>query len=65
MHRIASNGTRLVSNTLNINNEEHVIIARGQGEKQFEIFGGELCEEQEFPYLLPKGKCGYKAPGIF
>ena len=45
MHRIASNGTSLVSDTLNLNNEENVIIVRGQGEKQFQIFGGELCEE--------------------
>ena len=41
MRRTASNDTNLVSEIPNIINEENVIIAPGQGKKQF-------CEEKAF-----------------
>ena len=62
MHRTASNETTLVSEIPNIINEQNVLIAPGQGKKTVSILRDEFCEEQAFPYLLPKGKLGYKAP---
>ena len=62
MHRTASNKTALVSETLYIDNNENVVIASGQGEKPVSILSDEFCEEQALPYLLPKGKFGYKVP---
>ena len=35
---------------------------KGKGKKTVSILNDEFCEEQAFPYLLPKGKFGYKAP---
>ena len=57
MHRTASNEINLVSEILNIINDENVIIAQGQGRL---ISNDEFCEEQA--YLLPKAKFGYNAP---
>ena len=37
MHRIASNETNLVSDIPNIINDENVIIALGQGKRQFQF----------------------------
>ena len=37
MHRIASNETTLVSDIPNIINDENVIIALGQGKRQFQF----------------------------
>ena len=62
MHRTGSNETALVSEFPSIINDENVIIAPGQGKKPVSILTEEFCEEQAFPYLLPKGKFGYKAP---
>ena len=33
-----------------------------QGKKPVSILSNEFYEEQAFPYLLPKGKLGYKVP---
>ena len=30
--------------------------------KTVSILDDKFCEDQAFPYLLPKGKFGYKAP---
>ena len=62
MHSTGSNETVLVSEIPSIINDENVIIAPGQGKKPVSILSDEFCEEQAFPYLLPKGKFGYKAP---
>ena len=62
MHRTASNKTALVSEILYIDNNENIVIASGQGEKPVSILSDEFCEEQALPYLLPKGKFGYKVP---
>ena len=43
-------------------NDENVIIAPGQRKNPDSILSDEFCEEQAFPYSLPKGKFGYKAP---
>ena len=61
MQRIASNERFLVFQIQNIINDENVIIAPGQG-KKVSVLSDEFCEEQAFPYLLPKGKFGYDAP---
>ena len=62
MLRIAINETTLISESPNIINEENVMIAPGQGKSPDAIFGDELCEEQAFAYLLPKGKFDYSVP---
>ena len=52
----------LVFEIPNTINEENVINAPGQEEKQsVSILGDEFCEEQTFLHLLPKDKFGYKA----
>ena len=38
----------------------HHQIASWQEKKTVSILYDEFCEEQSFPYLLPKGKFGYK-----
>ena len=66
VHRTASNETAFVSvvsaQFSYIINDKNIIIAPGQGKKPVSILSDEFCEEQAFPYLLPKGKFGYKAP---
>ena len=62
MHRTGSNETALVSRIVSIINAENVIIAPAQGKNSVSILNDELCEEQVFPYLLPKGKFDYKNP---
>ena len=62
MHRTVLNETALVSEVPYIINDENVIIAPGQGKKPVAILNDEFFEEQAFPFLLPKGKFGYKAP---
>ena len=62
MHRTGSNETALVSEIPSIIKDEKVIIAPVQGKKPVSILNDEFCEEQAFPYLLPKGKFGSKAP---
>ena len=62
MHRTATNETTLISEIPNIINEKNVIIAPGQGKTPVSILGDEFCEEQAFPYLLPKCKFGYNVP---
>ena len=63
VHRTASNETAFVSAKVSyIINDKNIKIAPGQGKKPVSILNDEFCEEQAFPYLLPKGKFGYKAP---
>ena len=59
MHRTATNETTLISEIANIINEKN---APGQGKTPVSILGDEFCEEQAFPYLLPKCKFGYNVP---
>ena len=62
MHRTASNETAFVSEIPYIINNENTIIIPGQGKKLVAILSDEFCGKQALPYLLPKGKFGYKAP---
>ena len=62
MHRTGSNETAIVSEIPSIINNENVKISPGQGEKRVSVLNDEFCEEKAVPYLLPKGKFGYKAP---
>ena len=62
MRRTGSNETALVSEIPSIINDENVITAPGQGKKPVSVLNDEFCEVQAFPYILPKGKFGYKAP---
>ena len=62
MHRTASNEITLVSEIPNIINNKNNIIAPGQRKTPVSILRDEFCEEQAFPYLLPKGKFGYNTP---
>ena len=62
MQRTGSNETALVSEIPSIINDKNVIIAPGQEKKPVSILNDEFCEEQAFPYLLPKDKFDYKAP---
>ena len=62
MYRSASNETTLPSEILNVNNEENVIIAPGEGIMPVSILSVEYCEEEVFPYLLPTDKFGFDAP---
>ena len=62
MHRTASNKTTLVSDIPNIINDENVIIAPGQGKKPASFLRDDFCEEQAFPYVLPKDIIGYNVP---
>ena len=61
-HRTGSNETALVSEIPNIINDENIIIVPGQGKNPVSILSDQFYEEQAFPYLLSKGKFGYKAP---
>ena len=61
MHRTVSNETTPVSEIPNIIDEENVIIAPGQGKTPVLILSDKFCEEQTFPYLLPKGKFSVNA----
>ena len=63
MHRTGSNETTLGLEIPSIINDGNVIIAPGQGKKPVSTLSDEFCEGQAFPYLLPKGKFGYKASG--
>ena len=58
MHWTASNETTLLSEIPNI----IPIIALGLRKKTVSVLNDEFCEEQVFPYLLPKDKFGYNAP---
>ena len=60
MHRTGSNKTALVSEIPSMINDENIIILQGEGKKPVSILNDEFCEDQAFPYLLPKGKFGYK-----
>ena len=62
MHRTASNEITLVSEIPNIINNKNNTIAPGQRKTPVSILSDEFCEEQAFPYLLPKGKFGYNTP---
>ena len=62
MHRTGSNKTVLASEIPSKINDENLIIAPGQGKKTASILNDKFCEEQAFPYCLPKDKFGYKAP---
>ena len=55
MQRTGSNEAALVSEIPSIINDKNVIIAPGQEKKPVSILNDEFCEEQAFPYLLPKG----------
>ena len=57
-----SNDTVLVSEIPCIINDENVVIAARQREQPVSILSDEFFEGQAFPYLLPKGIFGYKAP---
>ena len=46
-------------------NDKNIIIAPVQGKKAVSILSDDFCEEQAFPYLIPKGKFGCNALGIF
>ena len=60
-HRTRSNETALVSEIPYIINDENVITAPGNGKNPVLILLDKFCEEQAFPYLLPKSKFGCKA----
>ena len=62
MHRTATNETTLISEIPSIINEKNVIIAPGQRKTPASSLGDEFCQEQAFPYLLPKGEFGYSVP---
>ena len=62
IHRIGSNETALVSEIPYIINDGNIIIALGQGEKTVSILSNEFFKEEAFPYLLPRGKFGFKVP---
>ena len=62
MYRTGSNKTVFLSEILSIITNENVKIAPVQGKKSVSILNDKLCEEQPFPYLLPKGTFGYKVP---
>ena len=62
MHRTASIETTLISDIPIIIDEKNFIIAPGQGKNSVLILSDELCKEQAFPYVLPKGKFRYNAP---
>ena len=66
MHRTATDETTLISEILNIINEEIVIIEPGQGKTPVSILCDEFCEERAFHYLLRKGKCDYSlSPALY
>ena len=54
MYWTGSNETALVSEIPSITNNENVKIVPVQGKKQASILNDKTCEEQVFPYLLPK-----------
>ena len=62
VHRTISNESNHVSEIPNIINDENVIFATGQGKKLVSILSDGFCEEQAFPYLLPKSIFRYNAP---
>ena len=62
MYRTGSNEANFVSQIPSIINDEVLKVTLEQGKKPVSILNDELSEEQAFPYLLPKGKFGYKAP---
>ena len=62
MHRTESNEAARFSDISSTINDENVITAPGQQKKPVSILSQGFREEQEFPYLLPKGKFGYKTP---
>ena len=55
-----SNETVLVSEVPNIVQNENLIVAPGQGKSPISVFNDSHCEELAFPYLLPRGRFGYK-----
>ena len=61
-HRTGSNETTFASKIPNIINDENGVIVPWQGKNPVSILSDECCEEQAFPYLIPKGKFDYKAP---
>ena len=65
MQRTATNETTLISDIPNMINEENVIIVPCQGKTPVSILGDKFCEEQAFPYFLPKGKFGLVCLEIF
>ena len=46
-------------------NDKNIIIAPVQGKKAVSILSDDFCEEQAFPYLIPKRKFGCNAPRLF
>ena len=46
-------------------NDKNIIIAPVQGKKAVSILSDDFCEEQAFPYLIPKGTFGCNAPRVF
>ena len=61
MHKTGWNETALISEIPSNFNNEIAIIALGLGKKPVSVLSIEFCEEQAFPYLLPKGKFGDKS----
>ena len=57
--RIASN---FIFEIANIINEQNSIVAPEQRKNFYSILSDELCEEQAFPYFLPRGKFHYNGP---
>ena len=62
MHKTASSETTIVSGVPDIIDEKIVMTKPKQRKKTVSILNYEFCQEQVFPYLLPRGKFGYKAP---
>ena len=62
MHRSVSNETTLVSEIANTINKRNVLIATRQGKTPVSVLSDEFCEEQAFPYLLPKVNFCYNTP---
>ena len=57
--RTSSNEMCLIPNIFS-EQENLLNIAPGQNKSPTSFFNDDFCEEQAFPYLLPRGKYGYK-----
>ena len=42
-----------------------LLLDQGWGKKAIFSLSDDFCEEQAFPYLIPKGKFGCNAPRVF
>ena len=60
LHGVAASETTLISEILDIIDEDNIAIAPGQGKTPLPILRDDYCEELAFPYLFPTEKFGYK-----